>query len=69
MSPVATPAEERQAQHVYASLLAHYEDCGSCRVENYCEAGGRLRRAHRATRVALGRAERTEAASSPGEGS
>jgi len=48
-----TTAEERQAQQAYAALLAHFEGCAPCRVENYCPTGERLRRAHRATRSAL----------------
>ncbi|MET8687955.1 hypothetical protein ABZV77_27470 [Streptomyces sp. NPDC004732] len=68
MTLMETPPEERQAQQVYEGLLAHFDNCTPCRVENYCTLGERLRRAHRATRSALsGTAAATGTTSPPRE--
>ncbi len=70
MTFMETTTEERQAQQAYEGLLAHFDECAPCQVENYCETGDRLRRAHRATRTALsGTAAATGTPSSPREGS
>ncbi|ATL28477.1 hypothetical protein [Streptomyces formicae] len=53
MSARAECAEERRAREAYGALLRHFDECEPCSVENYCDTGTRLRRAHRATREAL----------------
>ncbi|MGW2226781.1 hypothetical protein [Streptomyces formicae] len=47
--------EERRAREVYGALLDHLDECQPCSVEDYCDYGQRLRRAHRAAKTAVTR--------------
>ncbi|MEU6124106.1 hypothetical protein [Streptomyces sp. NPDC047123] len=54
MTPAETVvAQERMQFEAHAAVLGHLDDCGRCRIEDYCETGERLRRACRAAAAAV----------------